>query len=205
MWSPYVLFPITITELLTISPTNHIWKLCNSTILRPYSPVFMVMATSTPIGLFYEPGAPPPPLPLLTAQTDLLGNSPRPSTLTNAEVLPRSGPPRVPSHSRRTQVTLSRPSRSTCDSTPSDSPPASDLSDSSGSDSSELSDSDSSTDSDVAKIPKPPGEAGRPGRGRYTLEEALDWNPKMYKKLKVRDNCVTGILFTLTHIIGARI
>ena len=49
-------------------------------------------------------------------------------------------------------------------------------------------DSDSSeswTDSDDRTIPKPPGEVGRPGRGGYTLNIALDWNPKAFKKLRV--------------------
>jgi hypothetical protein len=53
-----------------------------------------------------------------------------------------------------------------------------------------LSDSDSSTssiNSSEEKIPKPAGEPGRPGRGGYTLHEALEWNPKAYTKFKVRE------------------
>lgn len=142
------------------------------------------MASSTPFSPFYEPGAPPPPLPLLTAQTDLIDNPLRPLRLTNAEPLPRSGTARATTsaHPRLTKVTSSR-----CTSPPSDSSSDPNLSES-GSDISELSDSDSSSDSGSAdvKIPKPPGEAGRPGRGGYTLEEALDWNSKTFKKLKVR-------------------
>ncbi|KAG2343150.1 hypothetical protein BDR05DRAFT_948537 [Suillus weaverae] len=34
------------------------------------------------------------------------------------------------------------------------------------------------------QIPKPPGEPGCPGRGGYTLNEALDWNPRAYAKFK---------------------
>lgn len=60
----------------------------------------------------------------------------------------------------------------------------SDILDSDASDSSE-SGSECSTDSDGGTIPKPPGEAGRPGCGGYTLEDALDWNPNAFKKLKV--------------------
>ncbi|KAG2084193.1 uncharacterized protein F5147DRAFT_782614 [Suillus discolor] len=60
-------------------------------------------------------------------------------------------------------------------------------SDSSGSFDS-LSDSDSSTLaaslSEDSKIPKPAGEPSRPGRGGYTLREALDWSPKAYTKFK---------------------
>jgi len=52
-----------------------------------------------------------------------------------------------------------------------------------------MSDSDSSTLtenlSEDSKIPKPPGKPGRPGHGGYTLNGALDWNPKAYAKFKV--------------------
>ncbi|KAG2118567.1 hypothetical protein BD769DRAFT_1672225 [Suillus cothurnatus] len=51
-----------------------------------------------------------------------------------------------------------------------------------------MSDSDSSTLtenlSEDSKIPKPPGEPGHPGHGGYTLNGALDWNPKAYAKFK---------------------
>ena len=60
--------------------------------------------------------------------------------------------------------------------------PASDSSESESSGSSES----ESSDSTDGTIPKPPGEVGRPGRGGYTLDDALDWNPKAFKKLKVR-------------------
>jgi len=35
------------------------------------------------------------------------------------------------------------------------------------------------------KIPKPSGEAGRPGRGGYNLEEQLGWGEEGFKALKV--------------------
>lgn len=41
-----------------------------------------------------------------------------------------------------------------------------------------------STDED-GLIPKPKGEAGRPGRGGYNLQEALSWPDIDYKRLKV--------------------
>jgi hypothetical protein len=56
-------------------------------------------------------------------------------------------------------------------------------------DSSSDSDSDSSVSSVNSKdglIPKPRGEWGRPNRGGYNLEKALGWNPRQYKKAKVR-------------------
>ena len=34
-------------------------------------------------------------------------------------------------------------------------------------------------------IPKPDGEAGRPGRGGYNLEVAMEWKGKDYKQFKV--------------------
>ena len=58
-----------------------------------------------------------------------------------------------------------------------------------GSDSESESDTDSVlsivTDSDNGKIPKPEGEPGRPGRGGYNLERAINWSNKDYKRLKV--------------------
>ena len=35
------------------------------------------------------------------------------------------------------------------------------------------------------RIPKPPGEAGRPSQGGYTLSAVVDWPVDDYKKLKV--------------------
>jgi hypothetical protein len=156
-----------------------------------HSLVALMVANTTPCAPFYEPGAPPPPIPLLTAQTDLLDNAFRPTTLVNTETLPRglarASPARtnqithqrhvqIPSNTRiRARAASPSPSQSALDSD------ASDLSDSS-----ELSGSDSSDESDDGTIPKPLGEAGRPGRGGYTLEIALEWNPKAFKKLRVR-------------------
>ena len=49
--------------------------------------------------------------------------------------------------------------------------------------------SESSSESDgedgVQLIPKPNGEAGRPGRGGYNVEESLGWPTKEYRQLKV--------------------
>ena len=133
-----------------------------------------MVANTTPCTPLYEPGAPPPPLPLLTAQTNLFDNPFRPTTLVDTEILHKGGP--TP---RAKQVRNRSPSPLTLVPT-SDS----DILDSDASDSSE-SGSECSTDSDGRTIPKPPGEAGQPGCGGYTLEDALDWNPSAFKKLKV--------------------
>jgi hypothetical protein len=48
------------------------------------------------------------------------------------------------------------------------------------------------------KIPKPQGEAGRPGRGGYNLERMLNWEPKSFKLLKVRNSLfslVVGVIY----------
>ena len=47
-----------------------------------------------------------------------------------------------------------------------------------------LTDSDSEDDENEL-ISKPKGEAGRPGRGGYNVEEALGWPGKEYRQLKV--------------------
>ncbi|KAF8576076.1 hypothetical protein K439DRAFT_1623128 [Ramaria rubella] len=44
--------------------------------------------------------------------------------------------------------------------------------------------SESEAESDSEKIPKPIGEPGRPGRGGYNLEEAINWDMLRFKKLK---------------------
>ncbi|KAG2126103.1 hypothetical protein BD769DRAFT_1668537 [Suillus cothurnatus] len=41
-----------------------------------------------------------------------------------------------------------------------------------------------STDSNDSKIPKPDGEAGRPARGGYNLERALNWDSSRFKLLR---------------------
>ena len=48
--------------------------------------------------------------------------------------------------------------------------------------------SDSESDNDLL-IPKPKGEAGRPGRGGYNLENTLVWEGKDYQKMKVISTC----------------
>lgn len=45
-------------------------------------------------------------------------------------------------------------------------------------------------DSEEAKIPKPEGEAGRPGRGGYTLESVVQWNGTEFGRLKVGNSAL---------------
>jgi hypothetical protein len=51
------------------------------------------------------------------------------------------------------------------------------------------------TDDEANIIPKPTGEAGRPGRGGYNLEEALDWDKALYRRLKACGLCFIAALY----------
>jgi hypothetical protein len=167
------------------------------------------MRTSNAVPPFYdsEPGAPPPFPPMLTDQLELFGKILRPSTTLIAdEVLVPKASIIVPDirasstpapefklakrslkHSDRSHRSPSPYPKKVAFTYPHSQTPKS-LDSASSSDS--LSDSDSTTLSvnlsEDSKIPKPAGEPGRPGRGGYTLREALDWNPKAYAKFKVR-------------------
>ena len=50
-----------------------------------------------------------------------------------------------------------------------------------------LSDSESTSTTllEGLKIPKPPGEPGHPGRGRYNLEGTVNWDHKVFTNFKV--------------------
>ncbi|KAG2102306.1 hypothetical protein BD769DRAFT_1390137 [Suillus cothurnatus] len=162
------------------------------------------MRTSNAVPPFYdsEPSAPPPFPSTLTDQLELFGQVHRPSTTLIAdEVLVPKASITVPitraSSTPAPEFNLAKRSlkRSDRSSSPysrkvaftrSHSRTPKSLDSASSSDS--LSDSDSATSSmnlsEDSKIPKPAGEPGRPGRGGYTLREALDWNPKTYTKFK---------------------
>jgi hypothetical protein len=140
---------------------------------------------SKPFPPLYEPGLPPLPLFVLTSQTDIFYNPLRSTTITANEELPlnlrtqrhRSVPPISKSSGvvRFHSVPASRN-----DSAPEDSDSSlSSLSSDSGSD------TDEADEDGNKKIPKPAGEAGRPGRGGYTLRVALGWNARNHKKLQV--------------------
>lgn len=165
----------------------------------------------TEISPYYEPGAPPPTLPILVAQTEI-GMAQSPSKLLAQEEI-GSGPTlsRLSSGSRFTpypKLALRRtpshfPVRSTKPNSaihpqpgPKSAPPANTSSQVVSSDADTDSSDESSTDSECGSlsdvnsndeqlIPKPEGEAGRPGRGGYNLEETLAWDSKEYRKIKV--------------------
>ena len=138
------------------------------------------MASTIP--LFYEPGAPPPPLPLLTCQAEVHFDTIQPSTLISQEKLPPFVASNQAASSCRHHLLppTKPPAVRFCSQTPfdDDSPSESLLS--------SLSDSEESISSDSGKIRKLVGEVGRPGRGGYNLQVAFSWSSKEYKKLKVR-------------------
>ena len=134
---------------------------------------------------FYEPGAPPPTLPILIAQTEV-GNIERPDKLLAQEDL-GTGPARkhtktshrfAPYPNAASRCQPSKHSRSSTQK-------HRDVTPATESDGDSDSDSGSAT-SEEPLIPKPDGEAGRPGRGGYNLEEALGWEHKKYRRIKVR-------------------
>ena len=47
------------------------------------------------------------------------------------------------------------------------------------------------SDDDNSLILKPPGEAGRPGQGGYSLSKVLVWPSKKYDKVKVRIDSIS--------------
>ena len=160
----------------------YIWCAVSSPLLLPIDiMVLMPSASLATIPPFFEPGAPPPTLPILIAQTEV-GIVDTPSKLLAQEEI-GSGP------------TVARSARSNAHHTPypkSASKPSkthqqegSDR-DTSHSELTSINDTDSESD-DSHLISKPEGEAGRPGRGGYNLEEALKWEHKKYLKVKVSD------------------
>jgi hypothetical protein len=135
---------------------------------------------------FFEPGAPPPTLPILIAQTEV-GIVDTPCKLLAQEEI-GSGP--TVARSARSSARYIPYSKSACKhalpSKPHNEGPDGDTSDS---ELTSINDSDSKSDHDDSHlIAKPDGEAGRPGRGGYNLEVALKWEHKKYLKVKVSDS-----------------
>lgn len=58
----------------------------------------------------------------------------------------------------------------------------------------------SSVNSREGMIPKPEGESGRLNRGGYNLQDALGWNSRQFKKVKVRS--LVGNIFGSTNNLG---
>jgi len=127
------------------------------------------------------------PLPVITAQVDFEFNKfppPPPISLRQSHEkkiclihrsrTPYTRPRGLPSYRRHHRQT-----------TPFDS--ADEEEDSDATDEPNLTDSQESEDEHVpvAKIPKPPGEAGRKNSGGFNLQEVLGWNDDKYKNFMV--------------------
>jgi hypothetical protein len=148
------------------------------------------LMVSTPVNPLFEPGAPPPALPLLTSQIPLIYDLPakltpsaeeelQPNSRTN---MTRPGRQLYSSTSRNSAL-KSRPCRCFSFMLKRSRSPSVVSDDSQTSDISQVSDvSDFSVEETVFK---PRGECGRPGRGGYKLESALNWSPASFNLLKV--------------------
>jgi hypothetical protein len=138
------------------------------------------------------------PLPVITARVNFTFNKfppPPPITLRqshekkirliNRSRTPYTRPRGLPSHRRHHRQT-----------TPFDN--ADEYEESDATDESNLTDSPESEDEPtlpVAKIPKPPGEAGRKNSGGFNLQEVLGWNDDKYKTFMV------SYAFLLTQLL----
>ena len=185
MYSSVVVYPSFSIRLLfpyaIFGPHSHFSPIDSFTM------VLVPSASLTTIPPFFEPGAPPPMLPILIAQTEV-GAVDTPVKLLAQEEI-GSGPTVTRSSRYTTRYTpypRSVPKQHSYKHQPkltSDDPASSE---NNATDSELMSDTDSDTDSDTSQlIPKPDGEAGRPGRGGYNLEEALKWEHKKYLRVKV--------------------
>jgi hypothetical protein len=148
----------------------------------------LLLLKSHPAPSFYVPGTTVPPIPsLLSTHTDLSCHIYVPNTLTVHEELPhylgpirnsistsRKGifhpyPQKRPNVRFTPEVELSHPHK-----TPVQSPlEVDDIS------------IDNPSRNALTKIPKPEGEAGRPGRGGYNLVKELGWTTKQYEDVRV--------------------
>jgi hypothetical protein len=148
------------------------------------------MALSRPINPFFEPGAPPLPLPLLTSETDLFYSSNGDAPIIAHQEISRNRPLLASAIAGPVRTKLQENQRlhpySKMKKVQIEAPPSTD-SDASDSDDSVTS---GATDHTDAKIPKPPGDCGRPRSGGYNIEDKLTsditrWNTQSFKKLKV--------------------
>jgi len=125
---------------------------------------------------FFGPGAPPLTRPTLLARTEIGKMYVPDKPLSQEELGPN------PTQRERSKVRFSPyPSKKNKQN-------KKHLSAESDSELSSLTDSDSEYEEDEEEedlISKPEGEAGRPGRGGYNVEDALGWPGKEYRQLKV--------------------
>ena len=150
------------------------------------------METSRATLIFFEPNTPPLPLPVLTAHTELPPVSLSPPNILAHEEF-RDKPPR-PTLRRTVQAQRHQTPEIRFDKIRLKGR-ARDDAVSEASESSveyeDLSDAESASPTNDL-IPKPDGEPGHPRCGGYNIEDALHWDAKVFKKLKV---CIQQILY----------
>jgi hypothetical protein len=148
----------------------------------------------TDIPPFFTPGAPPPTLPIPIAQTEI-GRILSPGRLLAEEQIgPKSKAhrnigARFSPYQKAKATRFERQRSRTPYAATSCAADASDAESKCSSDDSSSDDDDN--DSEKELIPKPEGEAGRPGRGGYNLEDKLGWPRKEFQQMKVRDRRVS--------------
>lgn len=152
--------------------------------------------SAAPVPAFYEPEGPPKPLPLLTYHTEMFCPTSSHLSISPHEEMAFStltlrGRPRVSrdfaTMSSRS-ITHMRSRSPTPKVSKSVSFSAEQIPQKNDPENMSTYSSLSSMQSGELKIPKPEGEAGRPGRGGYNLETALHWDASRFKKFKVRSN-----------------
>jgi hypothetical protein len=166
----------------------------------------MSLSTSTPVPSLFKHAGPPPPLPLLTSQTQIAYDPIRHYTIiaheeisSGSQTMRHHSVPPAPRSKSMVRFQSLPPDHQYDDND-------SQHSESSLSSLSSDSESEASDDSDgePKKIPKPPGEAGRPGRGGYTLRVVLKWSPEDYKKVLVCKSVVSALAKLIWRCAGLR-
>ncbi|PIL35885.1 hypothetical protein GSI_01545 [Ganoderma sinense ZZ0214-1] len=164
--------------------------------------------SSVPIPFWYQPASPPTPHPLLASETDIPGLCFDVGPLSREEVdmSKRSALPIRTLKTVRARTTTfdvlrsATPAGDHTSSTPEHGSVTDSDSDSAGSTESEP---ESQDDADM-KIPKPSGEVGRPGRGGYSLEQVLNWNPRHMSEFKKMINKLVGECLDPTRSVSGQ-
>ena len=169
-------YPICIYVILRLI----ISSLCRSPSLSLVTLSLEMSRTSVPA--FTDPSLPPPVIPVLSSHIDLVFTPP--IILSSREELVF-----IPAAPPTTVKLISQPAHRKSTPQPAHHPvPESSSTDNNNnmSDGASSESSLTSIESGTIKIPKPEGEAGRPGRGGYNLKAQLAWNLATFLKLKVQ-------------------
>nr|VWO99259.1 Transcriptional repressor rco-1 [Ganoderma boninense] len=161
--------------------------------------------SSVPIPVWYEPAPPPTPHPLLASETDIpdLCFDVGPLSWAEVDMSKRSA---VPNRTLKKARAKTMATDVLCSTTPTANTECRSVTDSdsdSTDSSSNESEPESQEDADM-KIPKPSGEVGRPGRGGYSLEQVLSWNPRRMSEFKKLINKLVGECLDPTRSVSSQ-